>query len=258
MSEENQIDQKVLFYNSNCSTDYDERSINEKQFKDASTQTNKIGIIQRINDKDDIQNFEFINKKREIFTTKVNNNKKPTGRKKKSDVSLRTHSKYSFDNSIYKIKNKAFNCVILTLNHIIKNSGYRIKKIESNIFKDGSKNFNLKLLNKTISNILLLKVSSKYNITCDDNNQKIIEKFSSNSLIKEILDMTFDDIIKKFFIMNTKDFIEKYKFDNKYLFQNLKIDDVKEYEVLKNLIDKGLIKHFEGIYSRTTKKEKCF
>ena len=138
MSELNKIEsQIILFSTTNCSSDYDESSNNEKQksFKDASTQTDKIGIIQRLNHS---PKMEFLNKKRkELFKTEVNYKKKPTGRKKKSDVSIRKHSKYSIDNSIYKIKNKAFNCVVFTINNILKNKGYEIKKVESNIFKDG-------------------------------------------------------------------------------------------------------------------------
>ena len=259
MSELNKIEsQNILFSTTNCSSDYDESSNNEKQksFKDASTQTDKIGIIQRLNHS---PKMEFLNKKRkELFKTEVNYKKKPTGRKKKSDVSIRKHSKYSIDNSIYKIKNKAFNCVVFTINNILKNKGYEIKKVESNIFKDGSKIFNLELLKKKIADILLLKVSSKYSITYDNNNKEIIEKYSSNPLINEILNMTFEESIQKLFSMDKKDFQEKYKFENKYLFKNLACEDQQEFVILKNLIENGLTNHFEKIKSRAIRKEKVF
>lgn len=241
----------------NDSSEYDDTSTNEKQkyFKDASTQTDKIVLIQRLSDTSEMK---FINKKRTIFRTEINNKKKPTGRKKQNDTSIRKHSKYSYDNLIYKIKNKAFNCVVFTLNTLLQNTGYGIKKIESNIFKDGSKNFNLELLKKSISNLLLLKVSSKYSLAYDHNNKEIIEKFSSNELINEILNMTFEESIQKLFSMDKKDFQEKYKFENKYLFKNLACEDQQEFVILKNLIENGLTNHFEKIKSRAIRKEKVF
>ena len=241
----------------NDSSEYDDTSTNEKQkyFKDASTQTDKIVLIQRLSDTSEMK---FINKKRTIFRTEMNNKKKPTGRKKQNDTSIRKHSKYSYDNLIYKIKNKAFNCVVFTLNTLLQNTGYGIKKIESNIFKDGSKNFNLELLKKSISNLLLLKVSSKYSLAYDHNNKEIIEKFSSNELINEILNMTFEECIQKFFNMDSKDFLEKYKFENKLLFKNLTFQDEKEYDVLKDLIQIGLKQYFDKIKSRVIRKKKIF
>ncbi len=116
----------------------------------------------------------------------------------------------------------------------------------------------MELLKKKIADILLLKVYSKYSITYDNNNKEIIEKYSSNPLINEILNMTFEESIQKLFSMDKKDFQEKYKFENKYLFKNLACEDQQEFVILKNLIENGLTYHFEKIKSRAIRKEKVF
>ncbi len=182
--------------------------------------------------------------------------KKKSGRKKKNDQSIRTHSKYSNDNCIYKIKNKSFNCIFFTLNNLLKltPSQEKFKKIKSSILKDNSKLYNEKLLQTKIKDILLFQISSKY--TIHYNNQEVINKYSSNELIKEILNMNYEDCIQNLFMMNSNDFKEKYSFENNLLFENLKINDEKEYSILKHLINKGIINYFKNIKPRRLKKRK--
>ncbi len=184
--------------------------------------------------------------------------KKKSGRKKKNDQSIRTHSKYSNDNCIYKIKNKSFNCIFFTLNNLLKliPSQEKFKKIKSSILKDNSKLYNEKLLQTKIKDILLLKISSKYTIPYNYNNQDIINKYSSNELIKEILNMNYEDCIQNLFMMNSNDFKEKYSFENNLLFENLIIQDEKEYSILKNLINKGIINYFKKIKPRKLRTKK--
>ena len=58
--------------------------------------------------------------------------------------------------------------------------------------------------------------------------------------------------------MDSKDFLEKYKFENKLLFKNLTFQDEKEYDVLKDLIQIGLKQYFDKIKSRVIRKKKIF
>lgn len=197
---------------------------------------------------------KYLQKKRKnLFRTlseKKKEKKSLIGRKKKNDKREGKHNKFSNDNCIYKIKNKCFNCIFLTLNSLIKKEdpNDQIKKIDGNIFKNGTKIFNLQFLEKKISDIFLYKISSKYTLQYENNNQNIIEKYSTNKLIQEILNMTFEECINNIFTMSSEEFKKKYNFENKYLLEKLKKDD--EYSNLKELIDTGLSRYFLDIKER--------
>ena len=229
----------------------------KKEYRTISTQTNPIGIIQKIDSE-----HSYLNKKRNIFNTNIQNlNKNILGRKKKNDITKSKHTKYSYDNCIYKIKNKVINCVVYTLNKLLKNissQNYEIKKIESVIFKDGTKCFNLLLLKKKIKEILLLNISPRYSNKFNNNNKFIIEKFSSNNLFSEILNMSFEDCINNLFMMSSNDFETKYSFENKLLFDEIEIKDNQEKKILRKLIEDGLTNYFQTIKSRKIRKEKPF
>ena len=197
---------------------------------------------------------KYLQKKRKnLFKTlseKKIEKKSLIGRKRKNDKREGKHNKFSNDNCIYKIKNKCFNCVFLTLNTLIKKQdpNDQIKKIDGNIFKNGTKLFNLEFLDTKMSAIFLYQISSKYTLKYDNNNQNIIEKYSTNKLIQEILDMTFEECINNIFTMSSEEFKKKYNFENKYLLEKLKKDD--EYSNLKELIDTGLSRYFLDIKER--------
>ena len=126
------------------------------------------------------------------------------------------------------------------------------------IFKDGTKCFNLLLLKKKIKEILLLNISPRYSDKFINNNKFIIEKFSSNNLFSEILNMSFEDCINNLFMMSSNDFETKYSFENKLLFDEIEIKDNQEKKILRKLIEEGLTKYFQTIKSRKIRKEKSF
>ena len=202
----------------------------------------------------------LLNEKKEIFVvikeTKSNN----IGRKRKNDNSESRHSKYSMDNCISKLKRTTFNCVILTINKLLKLfSNDQIKQIDPSIMKDTTKVFNESLLTIKNYEIFLLKSTKKYPNN-DENNRRIIEKllsnqFLSNDLLKEIFNMTFEESIERIFMMSSKEFKKKYLFTNKFLFENLKIDE-KERMIIKDLIDSGIKLYFNKIKGRKTRANK--
>ena len=109
-----------------------------------------------------------------------------------------------------------------------------------------------------ISDILLLKVSSKYSNDYNNNNKEIIENFKDINLFNEILNMTFEDSIRKLFMMSSNDYKAKYCFENKFLFEKMGDKDKEEINALRNLIENGLINYFEHIKSRKIRKIKDF
>ena len=67
--------------------------------------------------------------------------------------------------------------------------------------------------------------------------------------------MTFEESIKRIFMMSSKEFKKKYSFTNKFLFENLKIDE-KERMIIKNLIDSGITLYFKKIKGRNIRANK--
>ena len=215
---------------------------------DSSTQTDIIKEIPKLNEADNLQN-SLIGKKR----FKQN----PTGRKKIGDKTIRKHNKYSYDNCIYKIKNRAFNCICYTLNTILKLKKQKenFQKIEGKILKNGTKDFNIKFLNSKISDILTMKVSKKYSNLNGENNKKLIQQFSTEPLIKEILDFKFYEAIEKLFVIPKNDYEKKYSFTNTYLLENIKLEDEKEKKIINQLINDNLVNYFETIKGRKKRIE---
>jgi hypothetical protein len=225
----------------------------EKNYKDAEVQT--VEKMWRIPKLCNHNKKELLKKKRNKEIVKT----PKSGRKKLIDQSIRKHSKYSNDNCIYKIKNKSFNCIIYTLNKLLKqiSNQEQFKKIKSSYLKDCTKLYNEQLLKTKIKDILLFDVSSKYSLQNKNNNQEIINKYSSNELIYEILNMEYEDCIDNLFMMSSNDFQKKYSFDNKFLFEKA-IKDKKEYLILKQLIDEGIVNYFKNIKPRKLRKKDSF
>ena len=134
-------------------------------------------MLSKIQRSNETQRNSLLNEKKEIFVaikeTKSNN----IGRKRKNDNSESRHSKYSMDNCISKIKRKTCNCVILTINKLLKLfSNDQIKQIDPSIMKDTTKLFNESLITKNIYEIFLLKSTKKYPNN-DENNRRIMKNY---------------------------------------------------------------------------------
>ena len=143
-------------------------------------------MLSKIQRSNETQRNSLLNEKKEIFVaikeTKSNN----IGRKRKNDNSESRHSKYSMDNCISKLKRTTFNCVILTINKLLKLfSNDQIQQIDPSIMKDTTKAFNESLLTIKNYEIFLLKSTKKYPNN-DENNRRIIEKLLSNEFYQMI------------------------------------------------------------------------
>ena len=67
--------------------------------------------------------------------------------------------------------------------------------------------------------------------------------------------MTFEESIERIFMMSSKEFKKKYSFTNKFLFENLKVDE-KERMIIKDLIDSGIRLYFNETKGRNTRANK--
>lgn len=141
-----------------------------------------------------------------------------------------THTKYSDDLIIMKVKGSSSDKYREHLNFMLKNSKndqinyIQLKKVEPSIIKVHSKKDNLKLLNTEMSDIFSGKISKKYKYTDQLYNKKkikiILEK--GDEEIKNALKKTFSDILDLYCSKRT----------DIYLFEKLEKleDDVEKFK----------------------------
>ena len=183
-------------------------------------------------------NQNTINKKRKRNIISEEKKKK-MGRKKKGFCSVSKHNKYSEDNQIKKMKTNFTN---FCYSHVKKYYKKKIKKIIREFVINGNKDYNLKLLPSSIEDYLSNEISIKYTKNRGSNKKKINILKKKCPELKDFLEQTFNDGLKKY-INGYYDSFYKNPTDNKYLFCQLKIDE-KEKEIWERLINGDLYKYF--------------
>ena len=117
----------------------------------------------------------------------------------------------------------------------------KLMKIDAEVIKDGSITFNLNLLKSTIKDFLINnKISSKYKGTIT--NKEILETIEDNK-VNELLCLTYEEFLKKYFSMNKYDFFKKFGYCNECLYCNLHLEN-NEKKVWDELLKEGLTNHF--------------
>ena len=203
----------------------------------------------------------------EIKNKEESNETLKTGRKKKSDGTIRFHNKYSLDNLFNKAKNMINKSLIEFINILIniiyskeqikrmflelniekKKSNPKLMKVikdnQYDFIKDKKKSRDiLKLLTFTVKEYLCNELSTKYTNLPNDYNEKVIEwilKDDNNKII-------FDFIFNKLKIEDWVDiFLYNKKLKDCYFFNSL---DLATQKIIKeNII--GIDYYFEEIYS---------
>ena len=133
------------------------------------------------------------------------------GRKRKDNKSVRPHNKYSNDNMTIKSKTNALKSIIETFKNLSGGKILKSPKYEI-IIKDGTKDFNISLLNLQIWEILTLNYNKDY----QEFNETLLSQFISNNLVLEIMCKTFNDYISTDFLLSNIEYNEKYGFDSKF------------------------------------------
>ena len=163
-----------------------------------------------------------LKKKNGVFENKnkdESNETIKTGRKKKSDGSIRFHNKYSLDNLFNKAKNMINKSLIEFINILInkiytkekikrmflelniekKKSNSKLIKVikdnQYNFIKDKKKSSDiLKLFSLTIKEYLCNEISTKYTNLPSDYNEKVIKWILKDDNNKEISDFIFNKL----------------------------------------------------------------
>ena len=165
---------------------------------------------------------------------KYNGTKRKRGRKKRNDLSERTHGKYSSDNIIKKIKGALFKSLVQFINKIlqrdkiIKDLNY--KKYINQLKKD----INIKYLNLCIKDLLSFEISpyKSFNVNSNkDNIKKILEEEKNNEMLMYIFNMKFRDWIDIFTMKKEIKLINGYEIIKESL---PKITDLFKDILIKN------------------------
>ena len=143
-------------------------------------------------------------KKEENKKTKMTTKEKSFafGRKRAEDKEsdFKGHGKCSEDNMMRKNKVYVMDFILKFLNYSLKNKKYKFYRIDKKIMECLKKDFNLKLLNRTIKDIFYNEITSrKYRGKIDEH----INRFVINRIMEEnneedtirILNLRFKDII---------------------------------------------------------------
>ena len=133
----------------------------------------------------------------------VDKNKvKKCGRKTKESNEPGYHNKYSDDNITRKVKSKTIKKMIIYLNNITNNKEHKLLFLSSEQVKNSTVDYNKKLLNKTMKEILSSKQSGKYIHYDPQHNTNIIEILLKEEdedkriLYESLFSLTFLDLIK--------------------------------------------------------------
>ena len=144
-------------------------------------------------------------KEKEVCIEINNEGKRKMGRKKKNDSNKGVHSKNTKDNIMRKIKSNFFGFIHNLLNKSLKSEKIKFLKLESKINKELKRDFNLKLLNRTIRDIYekseISKKLRKLSKINSNNNREIISTIYEQNIEEQtikILNLTYFELFQMF------------------------------------------------------------
>ena len=192
-------------------------------------------------------NLEINNEKKSNISDKTNlfvvKSKKKIGRKPKNSVIKGTHTKFSDDNILRKIKVKFIKRVIYYINSIIISKNIKklklLKPLTGQISQNNSIKYNIKLLYSKLKDILSsTEINGKFKLYEKYYNKNVIDTIYKENIkeLIEILEMTYLDIFKIF----------RGSSDNEKLAGLEKLDSViREIELKEN--DDKYINKFKNV-----------
>ena len=237
------------------------------------SQNTKINLFEIINNgKTEQNNKIFLNRKRKHVKTDEENNEnnldnKNLEEKENINVNIRgrrkknveydskpKHDKFNEDNIMQKIKKSIFYYILDNLNKSLKYEIYKFYPLTKEININLKKDFNEKLLNRTIRDIYMKSDLNKRYININDLNKTLIKKIYAQKIEKDtinILDKKFKEIL---------DYIREKDLDNFLTeFRNREIkNDDKLIDKYMKAVKKMLIKYefwFKLKLERKSKKK---
>ena len=205
--------------------------------------------VHTLNKQEENKNSKFITKKR------GRKNKTQEEEKEEENKEIKVHNKYSNDNIKRRIKGLYNNYIITLLNTLIKKKFKKSKmkffKMNIEITKDISIEFNRNLLEKPIKDIII-NVSNKYqDLNRNKNCIKFIQEQNNNEEIMNILNMTYKDLYTDYYLKSTDS-------DNSYEAHKENLLETYGKEYLDKFIEnsEGFIDFFTKGKNRKARKQK--
>ena len=211
----------------------------------------KIQLNKEIGENSEKMENTFINKKR------GRKNKKEDNCIKKGII----HDKLSDDNLNRKVKTHFHIFIIAFLNMKLKNylnKRYRFGKISSEITQNITVEFNQKLFDEKIKDILI-RISDKFK---DKDKNKIIlqilmNRVNENDEIVHLLNMTYKDMYNNYYLKSNKETFKAESFDESYEAHLRKLENLYGKNYVENYKRNAqeLITFFYRIKKRVRKKK---
>ena len=175
-------------------------------------------------------------KKSKKYIKKKESSDKQTGRRKKGVIYEEDpeHDKFKPDNIIRKIKTFIFKYILEILNNSLKISSSRFYPLNTELNENLKKDFNEKLLDRTIYDIFMNTSLNKRYKCSNEPNKKLIEKIYkdySQTETKDILEMKYSEVLDYIRSKDMEYFLDKIKGKekkNKNAFIDYYMKNVKE------------------------------
>ena len=237
-------------------------SKNQKKNMDLNGEMNSFGQeIKSTNDENEINKEEVEDSKKmeNKFTSKKRGRKNAKGinANKKGII----HDKFSDDNLKRKVKTHFHIFVVAFLNMKIKKflgKKYRFGKISSEITQNITVEFNQKLFDEKIKDVLV-KISDKFQ---DKDKNKIIlqilmSKVNENDEIVYLLNMTYKDMYTNYYLKSNKETFKDENYDESYEAHLRKLENLygKDYIINYKRNAQELTTFFYKIKKRVRKKK---
>ena len=182
------------------------------------------------------------------------NEEKEENEENNNSLETQCHTNLSYDNVIYKIKVRFQRFYYDFMNPLLKKYGIKgtLKKINGAETKKGDKNHNLLYFRRSMRNFLKKKISKKHKNSESESNDHLIAEIDKKKELKKYLGISYIKCLNKYFRMKPEQFVSKFGYNNKYLYENIKDITLEERQIWDYLFDFGLIRYYKRIKSRST------
>ena len=195
------------------------------------TELNSIIVLskrKRLRDK--VTNEDKENSEDKIYKNNANIKKMGRRLKDKKYENEANHNKNSDDNIIIKLKTAIFKYILNLLNQSLEFTKYKFYPLNVKLSTCLKKDFNVKLLERTIYDIYSKEDSNKNYINGNDSNKKLIKKIYEQKIEKKtinILNMKFIDVLNHIREKDMENFLKKIENKNRGKSNDSFMEDVK-------------------------------
>ena len=249
LSSKNEFNGQNYSYNEGKNEDNENENIFDKSYLGLSPKNsflflNTFELPNSISGKTESNSLEFLSKRKRNRDAIVNGDKENSEEKLDNDENKKIgrrlkdefyeneakHNKYSEDNIITKLKTAIFKYILNHLNQSLEFTKYKFYPLNVKLSTCLKKDFNVKLLERTIYDIYSKEDSNKNYINGNDSNKKLIKKIYEQKIEKKtinILNMKFIDVLNHIREKDLENFLKKIENKNRGKSNDSFMEDVK-------------------------------